>query len=293
MIAPARPWLVMFLLLAAGFAWAAEEPALLAATDAIFTRPHDVELSPDGRYLYVADIGNDVVQVLEADTLRRVGQIGKGELRSPHDVSIDPRGRLLVADSGNDRIAIYELAGASGRFTGDLRGGLGSPEGVIAAPDGRIYVTNARLHNLVVFGPDGKAVASTGAYGSAPGQFVRPHDIDRDAAGNLYVADPGNNRIQVFDPALKFIRAIGKPEHSFHEPKYLAFDERGRLWIADEYNDRVRVLDGGRQVLEIGPVHGKAGKFNHPEGVVVKGDRAWISDTYNDRVLLFRLPPGF
>jgi hypothetical protein len=44
--------------------------------------------------------------------------------------------------------------------------------------------------------------------GTGPGEFNNPHGIASDARGNIYVADRGNARIQVFDPDLKFIREI-------------------------------------------------------------------------------------
>ena len=42
--------------------------------------------------------------------------------------------------------------------------------------------------------------------GSGPGQFNTPHAIATDAQGNVYVADRGNRRIQVFDGDGKFLR---------------------------------------------------------------------------------------
>ena len=47
-----------------------------------------------------------------------------------------------------------------------------------------------------------------GEPGSKPGQFDTPHSIALDAEGNVYVADRGNRRIQVFDGEGKFLRQI-------------------------------------------------------------------------------------
>ena len=102
--------------------------------------------------------------------------------------------------------------------------------------------------------------------------------------GRLYVADPGNDRVQVLDATLSVVEVIGPPAVALNEPKYLALDPQGLLYVADQHNDRVVVLDAQRrEVAVIG-----AGQLNRPEGVVVRGELVWVSDTYNDRVLLFR-----
>jgi DNA-binding beta-propeller fold protein YncE len=45
----------------------------------------------------------------------------------------------------------------------------------------------------------GKFVKTWGSRGSGPGEFDMPNSVATDAAGNVYVADLGNRRIQVFD----------------------------------------------------------------------------------------------
>lgn len=65
---------------------------------------------------------------------------------------------------------------------------------------GNIYVAdgygNARVAK---YEPTGKYIKSWGSRGTAPGQFSIVHGIAIDAQGNVYVADEGNRRIQVFD----------------------------------------------------------------------------------------------
>jgi YVTN family beta-propeller protein len=78
----------------------------IMASEASFNLPHDLALSPDGRYLYVADNGNDRIAVLNPDTLKVIGSIGGSERSAPHDAAFDRKGRLLVADSGNDRVVL-------------------------------------------------------------------------------------------------------------------------------------------------------------------------------------------
>ncbi len=263
----------------------------IAASDKSFGRPHDLVLSPDAGHLYVADLDNHVVKVLDPNTLETLGTVGAGHLSAPHDVAFDNEGRLLVADSGNDRIARFEVKGTEWRYLDELTEALSLPEGVSVAPDGRIYVTNARSHTVVVF-RDGERIAMAGRRGNGPNQYVRPHDIHVDRDGRVYVSDPGNNRLQVLDPDLKVVGELGGPAYDFNEPKYFDIDSRGLLIVADEYNNKIKILDGERRIVGIIGTGEKAegpGVFNWPEGVEVKGADMWISDTRNNRIVLYRL----
>jgi len=275
------------------FAWlpvsltAAGGPELLAVSDTTLARPHDLVVSDDGRWLYVADMENDLVRVLDANTLSSIGEIGRGELRSPHDVTFDEWRRLLVADSGNNRIAIYRVEGAHGEYEGDLRGPLSSPEGVTVARDGRVFVTNAGTGSIVVF--EGKRVAMN----RADLGLRRPHDIEIHRNNTVYVADSGNHRILVLDLDLKPLRELRGPVYRFDEPKYLAFDDRDWLYVADEDNHQVRVFLNEVQPMAVigsGRAGGGSNQLRKPEGVTTRGNRVWIADTYNNRVVLYRLP---
>ena len=126
-------------------------PEFLRATDDIFAHPHDLELDPTGRWVFIADVNHHDVKVIDAKTLEIVAVIGEGELNAPHDVHFDIDGRLLVADSGNDRIAIYDIDGLNAKFKGDLTKGMSSPEGVTSAPGGFIFVASTGNHEILKF----------------------------------------------------------------------------------------------------------------------------------------------
>ena len=103
------------------------------------SQPHDAAFSPDGKLIYVTDMRNSRIQVLEAMTLKPLGSFGAGELSYPHDAEFDKSGRLLVADTGNDRVAIYEVKGAQAKLVGELKGlsGSGRCGGRARRPDHR------------------------------------------------------------------------------------------------------------------------------------------------------------
>jgi len=263
------------------------------ASKTVFSRPHDVILSPDRRYLLVADLGNNAVRVVDPQSLEVLADIGRGMLSGPHDVTFDERGRLLVADSGNDRIVVFGFDGLG--FDGKARVKLletwdkdmGLPEGVAAGNGGRVYVTNAYLDTVLAL-EDGRTVLKAGGDGRGPNQYGRPHDIHVDGRGRVLVVDSGNARIQVLDRDLAFQRQIGGPPYDLNEPKYITVDDAtGHLFISDQHNNRILILDNGDTIVGIyGGTKGSGpGELNWPEGVEVEGPRVWVSDTYNNRII--------
>ena len=74
---------------------------------------------------------------------------------------------------------------------------------------GNIYISDGYINSRVAkVDKNGNWVKSWGERGKEPGQFNTPHSIATDAQGNIYVADRGNRRIQVFDGDGKFLRQI-------------------------------------------------------------------------------------
>src|SRR5690349_12523462 len=75
--------------------------------------------------------------------------------------------------------------------------------------DGNIFISDGYVNSRVAkFDKNGNWVKQWGEPGNGPSQFNTPHSIAADAQGNIYVADRGNRRIQVFDPDGKFIREM-------------------------------------------------------------------------------------
>ena len=76
-------------------------------------------------------------------------------------------------------------------------------------PAGNTYISDGYINSRVAkVDKDGNWLKSWGEPGDGPGQFNTPHSIAADAQGNIYVADRGNRRIQVFDTDGKFLRQI-------------------------------------------------------------------------------------
>ena len=260
------------------------EAKFLSASDVDLDNPHDVKLSPDGKRLFVSDVGNDRVVVLDAESLELLGHFGAEEQDGTHDVDFDAVGRLYVADTHNHRIAIYELAGAEGKLVGEIAGGLRKPEGVLVGRDGRVYATGAGTGNLVVY-KDGAVEKETGGLSA-------PHDLEFAPDGDLWVADAANDRMVRMSPDLETKTVLKGAPYDFSGPRYLDVAPDGTLVVADKYSHSVKVIaEDGTLLGVIGDGDSGKGpqKFRTPEGVELRGDTAWIADSGNDRIVKYRI----
>lgn len=298
-----RAALLAFLLLLAPGARAEtlfqKDFALLAVSAREFRKPEDLTLSPDGRFLLVADAGSDSVAVLDPKTLKLLGRFGQGDLARPHDVAFLNAGTVLVADTGHDRIAVYDfqgLAAGGGVKAAPLaawRDGISVPEGIAVAPLGdAVYVANEGHNAVMKLDAAGTVVNKAGGYSRARMvDFTRPHGIAVHPDGRVFVSDSGDDRMVVLNPDLVYLQRFRGRPSAFDDPHYVTFDGDGNLWLADENNNRVLMLDSHHQIqVQIGSGNrgDGPGELNRPEGVAVRGRLVWITDTYNDRILLLR-----
>ena len=249
-----------------------------------FAHPHDITLSADKRYLFVADTNNDRIAVLDPDSLAILGSFGEGEVNEPHDVVFQHDGKLLIADTGNSRIAIYSISGIDGKQVGEVTGDFSYPEGVTVHPNGRIYVTGAGSNNVVAI-EDGKTVAKAGGLSS-------PHDVVVASDGSIWIADAGHDRLVHMSEDMKILAIVKDKPYQFDGPRYLDFDGKRRMYVADKYSHKIKVLSADNKLIyTIGQEHSGLGPglFDRPEGVVIDKERVWFSDTYNNRIVRYRI----
>ncbi len=256
----------------------------ITGSEQAFAQPHDIVLSKDRRYLYVADNNNDRIAVLEPDGLGLIGTFGEGQVSEPHDVVFQSEDILLVADTGNNRIAIFNVQGATAKLAGELRGAITRPEGVAVHPNGRVYATGSASGNIEAF-ENGVSVAVAGGLSA-------PHDISIAPDGSLWIADAGNDRLVNMDQDFHVIRILKGQPYQFNGPRYLDFDQVGRLYVADKYNHQIKVLALDHAVLfTLGSGRSGIGRnvFDRPEGIAIQDQDIWFSDTYNNRIVRYRI----
>ena len=162
---------------------------------------------------YEGEIGKDSYGFMFANQVRIDPQnnIWVVDQASSMVMEFDPTGRNVLLLLGRKAEAIPIPARAAGGGEGGganaAAQGAGRQQDVFDRPTdvawdraGNIFVAdglgNARVAK---FDKDGKFIKSWGQKGAGPGQFANVRSIAVDAQGNVYVADGGNHRVQVFD----------------------------------------------------------------------------------------------
>ena len=129
-------------------------------------------------------------------------------------------------------------------------------------------------------------LSSFGELGGGPGQLDSPAQIALGPDGNLYIADSGNDRIEVFAGDGSFLRTIAG---QMDDPQDVAFGSGGRIFVADKGNDRIDVFSqSGEFLSQIGE-----GELEDPTGVAVDGSVVYVADSGNNRVAAFGVTGAF
>ncbi|MDR2208256.1 MAG: hypothetical protein LBE22_04700 [Azoarcus sp.] len=188
--------------------------------DAKFYCPEGI-VSDAAGHLYVTDNENHRIRKItpagEVSTLAggeegfADGTGSDARFNRPLGITIDAAGNLYVADTDNRRIRKITPAGEVSTLAGSEEGfadGVGGdarfsgPYGVAIDAAGYLYVADTFNHRIRKITPAGEvSTLAGGEEGFADGvgsdaRFYGPASIAIDAAGNLYVADSGNNRIR-------------------------------------------------------------------------------------------------
>ena len=215
--------------------------------------------------VYVLCRGGHPVCVFDADG-NFITAWGEGLFTSfVHGLTIAPDGRVWITDTGNHTVHVHEASGqhvrthgtanrASPTFNGEP---FNMPTGVAFHPNGDIYVSdgyaNRRVHR---FAADGTLKHSWGGPGDGPGQFALVHFIAIDAAGQVYIADRENQRIQLFDAEGGFVADW----RGFDMPSDLAIG-RDQIYVGGR--DGLSIWTHDRQlVVRWGADEPYAGAFN-------------------------------
>ena len=183
-------------------------------------------------HIFTYTRGGDTSHLYEFDQngtfVREIGH-GVYGFAMAHAVRVDPQDNLWVVDEGTDTVMKFNPEGritmVMGRRPEAIEGFLetaapgvapapaqpykfGRPTDVAWDKDGNIFISDGYTNSRVVkYDKNGKFIRAVGSRGTDPSQLNTPHGIAVDATGNVYVADRGNSRIQVFSSDLT-LRAI-------------------------------------------------------------------------------------
>jgi mono/diheme cytochrome c family protein/sugar lactone lactonase YvrE len=190
--------------------------------------------------------GSTLDPVLEFDASGKLlKSFGAGMFIFPHAIYVSADGSIWVADGqGRNGIGhqvikfapdgkVLMKIGKAGT-PGDTPDTLNQPNAVIEAPNGDIFISDG--HNVgtgnarvLKFKADGTFIKLWGGHGTAPGQFEMPHSLAFDSKGRLFVADRGNDRIQIFDQDGKFLDQWTQ----FSRPSGVFIDKNDIIYVAD------------------------------------------------------------
>jgi sugar lactone lactonase YvrE len=277
----------------------------------------------------VAGVG---VQGLSGDG----GLATSAPLGSLQTVALDAAGNVFVADSVQHRVrrvdaatgVITTVAGTGvGGFSGDAglatTAQLNAPLGVAVDGTGNVFIAdtnNDRVRRVdaltsvitTVAGTGSACIPSTAACGDAgtatSAQLTAPSAVAIDGAGNLYIADTGDNRIRrVSGGTITTVVGTGTPCASgacgdggaatsaqLQSPAGIAIAPGGDLVIADPVEQRVRRVSAGTITTVAGNgTQGSAGdggaatsaQLNTPNSVAVDASGTlYVADTGNHRI---------
>jgi hypothetical protein len=221
---------------------------------------------------FVREIGKDSYGFLDAQQVRVDPQnnVWIVDQMSSMVIEFDTNARvqlLLGRKAESERVPAAPLTPATGGGRGGGLPGAGAQSDLFNRPTdvawdgaGNIYVAdglgNARIAK---FDKDGKFIRSWGSRGPANGQFSAVQGIAIDAKGNVYAADPGNKRIQVFDGDGNYKSQIV----NIGAPAAICISPGAHQYLYSSNSNPINDIDANGEIYRLdldGTVLGKFGK---------------------------------
>lgn len=242
---------------------------------ASFFNPAAITADKKGN-VYVADTHNSLIRKItptgSVSTIAGKWQPGLkigtgGVFDNPAGLAVDEADNVYVVDSFHDRICkvspdgkITTIAGSGDPGSQDGTGTLASfyvPEGIAVDSIGNLYIADTYNNLIRKITPAGvvTTIAGKTKRGKANGKgtaasFSHPDGIAVGKAGNIYVADTGNNLIRKISPQGVVTTFAGNgirgatdgnvKEASFYKPMGITLDKQGNVYIADYQNNLIR-----------------------------------------------------
>ncbi|MBD1392580.1 NHL repeat-containing protein [Mucilaginibacter glaciei] len=226
-------------------------------------------------------------------------------------------GSVIKFTTGADLSNVYRnVSTLAGTTTAGFANGTGtsaslnSPMGMVTDAAGNIYVCDSFNSAIRKITPAGvvTTIAGTGSLGYVDGpgttaQFYSPSGLALDAAGNLYVADRGNNMIRKITTAgvVSTFAGSGNAGYAdgtglaatFNTPSGLAFDAAGNLFVADFGNNLIRKITAAGVVTTVVGTRaagyafgtGTAAILNKPNSIAFDANgNMYVTEQYNNAI---------
>ncbi len=266
-------------------------------------KPIGVCVTRDDR-VYVVDSKRRAVSVYRTDggflfSFHALQSKDATRLAVPGDVVESPDGEIWVTDRRLRGIFIFSK---DGRFLRryepksdpDIDWG---PVSVAFDEEGNVYVVdigNNQRHQVFVFDREGDEVARWGTtkqaanLEDAPGRFYFPNGIVISPAGDVFIADSENRRVQVFDKKGTFKYIIP----TSGTPRGLIIDDQDRLLVVDVFAHGVDVYTlKGQRITSFGSPGVGPGQFQFPNDIALDArGRIYVTDRENHQVQVWGWP---
>ena len=271
-----------------------------------FFHPRGVNIDTNGD-VYIADTYNHKIKkynsshVYQWSTARGVVRL---EPVFPNQVL--PLGdgvHFIVTDTGNSQLIKYH--GYSTYASVELHIGIDRKadkvfsESVSAAVDsaGNVYISDTFNHRIQKFDSNGNLLAKWGgnnggggpdAYGNYYWQFTAPKQVWYDKKfDDIYIADTGNNRIQVFSPNGTWLMNFGY--YDLLLPMGVCTTSDGNIYAADTGHNRIVKYNAlGYYMYSFGSEGMGDGQFRQPSYIAADSlDNIYVVDRVNNRVQKF------
>jgi DNA-binding beta-propeller fold protein YncE len=201
--------------------------------------------------------------------------------RCPHEVQIspyDPEKNVWIADRDNSQVFEFSHDGKKLLLTMGEKGVIanddvhfGRPSNISFTPDGSYYVSDGYANTRIIkFNKNNKRILTWGSEGSGHGQFrVQVHDVAVDQQGRVYVADRGNDRVQIFDSNGKYLDEWD----NIYKPSYIYITKDNYVWVLAGQLARLLKYDKNGHLLTYwGTAGPNDGMLSDPHGMSMDSD---------------------
>jgi tripartite motif-containing protein 71 len=233
-----------------------------------FAAPMGVFYDKQHNEIYIADTGNNKVDVFDANGQPHFQIHTAHGLEAPIDVVVDANSQIYISQMGKNFLQSFDFRG---RHLANLYG----PEDAPFKPgrmcldaQGRLYVVDRVEARIIVYDPEGSFQFQFGGKGEGQGKFRLISGIAVDSVGRIYVADSRQQPVQIFDRDGNFLRAFGRHGSSVEEfsfPGGIHIDQNDRIWIVDTFRHQVKVFSSdGSFLFHLGEFGTEAGQLFFP-----------------------------
>jgi sugar lactone lactonase YvrE/tetratricopeptide (TPR) repeat protein len=246
-----------------------------------------------GRLVYVGDSAKGLADVFQAEAGTPLEVLPKAASR----ISVQVQGAIPVAVAkmawnGRDTIYGVDTENKSiiriknGAVAGAIKVKDITPVAVSTDKSGALWVLDKNNLRVVKLDVSGTVLASIGSKGSKKGQLDDPTDMAIASNGDIYIADRGNNWVQIFSSDGGFVKAITKSATAnLDEPAAIALDPQDNLYVLDKGRSVISVFSSkGEPLLEFGKAQDGIAKLLKPLALMATPDEVFVLDSNQVKV---------